>query len=88
MCDECGRYFCPSSCPEFSGFIVGSGSPRAYCSLCEQALYRGESYYLRGKEILCEDCAEALLPSELLDFLDCSSPKDFFEMLCVERREA
>ena len=88
ICDECGQYFCPDQCPNFSGFIVGVGHPVGVCSLCDGALYRGDKYFVCGEKTVCADCAEQLVSPELLDLFDCFSPEDFFEMLRAEMREA
>ena len=88
ICDECGQYFCPDSCPNFSGFIVGIGDPVRVCSLCESALYRKDKYFVFRDRTVCADCAERLIPPELLDLLDCFSPEDFFDLLRIDTCEA
>ena len=81
ICKICGQYTCPSSCPEFDGYIVGIGSASGECEICGARIYEGDEYFRKNGKALCEDCAEELISQELLDFLGCADIKDFFDML-------
>ncbi len=81
ICKICGQYICPSSCPEFDGFVAGLGSALGECELCSARVYEGDEYYIKNGKILCEECTRELISPELLDFLECADIKDFFDML-------
>lgn len=81
ICDECKQYVCPSSCPSYEGRSLNSSELVGACSRCDEILFFGDEYYRREGGILCRECAEELVSSELLDFLDCDDVKDFFDML-------
>ncbi|MBQ8849833.1 MAG: hypothetical protein IJ011_05860 [Clostridia bacterium] len=65
MCKECGKQFCPSSCPEFSQALAGGGKSENVCFLCGEAIYPYELYYKKGKIRLCSVCESGLTLSEL-----------------------
>ena len=81
MCEYCMQYECPSSCPNFDGYISAVGTRLGECNNCEQGIYENEKHYKKNGKILCSECAEELIPPDLLDFLDCDSIDDFFDML-------
>ena len=81
MCEVCGQYVCPSSCPSFDGYIVGLGDPCGECSVCESRLYDDEATFSYDGKTVCAECAGELVSPELLSFLGCADIKDFFEML-------
>ena len=81
ICEFCRQYECPSSCPTFDGYISGAGAYIGKCDYCDQGIFEDDKYYKFGEKILCSECAEELISPELLDFLDCESIKDFFDML-------
>ena len=81
ICEYCFQYECPPACPNFNGYISGSGNRVGECVNCEQGIYEDDKYYAKNGKFLCKDCAEELITPELLDFLDCENIKDFFEML-------
>ena len=72
---------CPSSCPEFDGFVPGLGASVGECDICSALAYEDDGYLIKNGKILCEECAKELISPELLDFLDCADIKDFFDML-------
>lgn len=75
------QYECPASCPNFDGYVSGAGIRLGECAYCEQGIHEDDEYYSKNGKLLCKDCAEELISPELLDFLDCESIKDFFDML-------
>lgn len=81
ICDYCKNYVCPSTCPSFDGYMPSLGESVAICSTCEQRLYEDEEIYCYNDKYICKECAEELIPSELLEFLDCADIKEFFDML-------
>ena len=81
ICEICESYVCPSACPNFDGRVVGVGSPIGVCLECGGHIYDGDVHFCRDNKILCAECAEKLIPSELLSFLGCEDINDFFEML-------
>ena len=81
ICKYCGQYTCPSSCPSFDGNVAGLGARKGACARCETNVYDGEGYFEKNGKILCRDCAEELVSTELLDFLDCENLNDFFDLL-------
>ena len=72
---------CPSSCPEFDGYVVGLGNAIGECEICASRVYEDDGHFIRNGKILCQDCAKELISPELLEFLDCAEIKDFFDML-------
>jgi hypothetical protein len=81
ICKICGQYTCPSSCPEFNGYLVGVGASIGECELCGTRVYDDGQYYsVNGKKI-CFECAEEIVSPDLLDLLDCADMNEFFEML-------
>ena len=86
MCKECEQSFCDSFCPEFSGYIPGSGAPRACCPFCGNGIYSGDFYYLIGEEAYCEECVEALDISELAEIFGYSKISYLIEELGGEHR--
>lgn len=72
---------CPSSCPEFDGFVSGLGFSLGECNMCSARVYEGDEYYEKNGKILCEECAKELISPELLELLECTDIKDFFDML-------
>lgn len=72
---------CPSSCPEFDGYVSGLGDSLGECEICAARVYDDDGHCVKNGKILCRDCAEELISQELLDFLDCNDIKDFFDML-------
>lgn len=81
ICKICGQYICPSSCPEFDGYVAGLGSASGECEICGARVYSGDGHFIRGNKIICKDCAEELISPELLEFLDLADLKEFFELL-------
>lgn len=81
ICKICGQYSCPSSCPEFNGFVAGLGTSIGECEICSARVYDDDGHFVKNGKILCQDCAEELISPELLEFLDCADIKDFFDML-------
>ena len=77
----CGQYICPSSCPEFDGFVAGLGSSLGECFVCSARVYEDDEYFVKDNKILCEVCASELISPELLEFLDCADIDEFFDML-------
>ena len=75
------QYECPSSCPNFDGYIHGAGARIGQCESCEQGIYEDDVHYKKNGKLLCVECAEELISPELLQFLDCDNIKDFFDML-------
>ncbi len=75
------QYECPSSCPNFDGYVSGVGSRIGECTVCEQGIYEDDKHYIKNGKFLCSECAEEFISPELLEFLDCSDIKDFFDML-------
>lgn len=65
MCKECGRQICPPSCPEFDHKLAGMGGAVAFCALCGEAIYSGETYYRRGGVALCPSCGDYARLDEL-----------------------
>jgi hypothetical protein len=72
---------CPSSCPEFDGYLADLGSSVGKCEICSSRAYEYDGHFIKNHKILCKECAEELISQELLDFLDCDDVKDFFDML-------
>ena len=81
ICDECKKYVCPSSCPSFGGRGVGTEAMIGECTRCQVRLYSDDAYFEREGRHICAECAEELISDELLDILNCSDIKEFFEML-------
>lgn len=75
------QYECPSSCPNFDGYIQGAGDRIGECECCEQSIYEDDIHYRKNGKFICVECAEELISPELLQFLDCDNIKDFFDML-------
>lgn len=72
---------CPSSCPEFDGFVVGLGNSLGECEICSERAYENDGHYIKNGKILCKECAKELISPELLEFLDLTDIQDFFDML-------
>ena len=54
MCDICGRYTCPSSCPNAEEEKISE------CAVCGADIMAGYDYYKINDEDWCEECiAEA-----------------------------
>lgn len=51
MCDVCGRYICPSNCPN-------AADPPKFgeCVACGAEINEGDDYYDINDELWCEDC--------------------------------
>lgn len=81
ICDYCKKIACPSSCPGFSGHSPELRGQVGECYECSSYVYEGDSHVLYGGRLLCRECAEELVPPELLSFLKCKDVKDFFDML-------
>ena len=81
ICKICGQYKCPSSCPEFSGYIPGLGACVDECFICGTRVYEDDEFFEKNGRVLCDDCVKDLISQELLDFLDCTDVKDFFDLL-------
>ncbi len=81
ICKICGQYICPSSCPEFSGYVPGIGISKNECFMCGVRIYEDDEFFKKNGKVLCKDCAEELISQELLDFLDCTDVTEFFDML-------
>ena len=81
ICDYCGHYVCPSSCPSFNGRLISLGTAVGKCHICSSNVYRDEAHHVHDGRILCEDCASELITDELLEFLDCADIKEFFDLL-------
>jgi hypothetical protein len=81
ICKICNKYFCPPSCPNFDGFVVGVGSSVGECEICSSRIYADDVQFEKNGKFLCQDCAEELISLELLGFLDLTDIKDFFDVL-------
>lgn len=81
ICEICESYVCPSACPHFYGRVTGVGEPIGRCHICGARIYEGDGHFCRDEKMLCAECAEELIPSELLSFLGCENKNDFFDML-------
>lgn len=81
ICNYCKKIICPSSCPEFNGYLPELGDSVGLCFECSTFVYEGDSHFSHDGKLLCRECAEELISPELLDFLDCKEIKDFFDML-------
>lgn len=51
------------------------------CAVCEERIYADDVHFSREGKLLCEECAGALISTELLRFLELDDINDFFEML-------
>jgi len=81
ICDYCGQYVCPPPCPDFEGRVAGLGRSVSECSICGQRFYVSDVCFGYKNKPICIECAEELIPSELLEYLDCADLNDFFDML-------
>ena len=81
ICKICGQYVCPSSCPEFSGYVVGVGISIGNCELCGTRVYEDDEYFCVNDKKICRECAEEIVSPDLLDLLGCADMNEFFEML-------
>lgn len=81
ICDYCQKYVCPAPCPNFDGYEAGLGGPQSRCFNCESKIYGGETSYTYEDKTICQECAEELIPKELLELLDCKNFKVFFDLL-------
>ena len=81
ICKICGQYSCPSSCPEFDGFVEGLGNALGECEICSSRCYTDDGHFCKDDKYLCVECAEILISPELLQYLDCVDIKEFFDML-------
>ena len=81
ICDCCGFYICPSSCPNFNGRLVSLGYPIGECYNCLSDVYSEEPHHVHDGRILCEKCASEVVSVELLEYLDCENIKEFFSLL-------
>jgi hypothetical protein len=81
ICDICKQYVCPSACPNFLSSVSLHGSAVGACFLCAGSIYDGNDFYVHNERLICAECACELIPSELLEFLECESIAEFFEML-------
>ena len=72
---------CPSSCPEFDGYVVGLGDALGECEICSSRVYEHDGHLVKNGKNLCKECAQELIPLELLEFLDCADIVEFFDML-------
>lgn len=81
ICEICESYVCPPACPHFDGRVTGVGEPIGRCHICGARIYERDGHFCRDEKILCAECAEELIPSELLSFLGCEDINDFFDML-------
>lgn len=81
ICKICGQYKCPSSCPEFNGYVAGLGYSTGTCELCGSRAYGDDGHYPINGKIICQECAEEIVSPDLLELLDCADIKEFFEML-------
>ncbi len=61
MCKECLRIFCVPSCPSHAS------DTRCYCSLCEEGIGTGETYFLQGGVRICRSCLEHMDLDDLAD---------------------
>ena len=77
MCNYCEKSNCPSSCPEFDGYIPGIGQPVATCGLCGADIYRGDRYI---DDENCPICAECASETELDELVVLSHSEDFWEV--------
>lgn len=55
MCQICGRFYCPSGCPN-----APEPEPEVFarCDACDDEIYDGEDYYEIGDCKYCEACVE------------------------------
>ena len=81
ICEICEKYICPPACPNYAGRVVGLGATVGYCYECGGRIHEEEEHFRFYDRFLCDQCADELIPSELLSFLACSDIKDFFELL-------
>ena len=81
ICKICGQYRCPSSCPEFDGYVAGLGRSIGSCELCGARAYDDDGHYSVNNKIICPDCAEEIVSPDFLELLECADIKEFFEML-------
>ena len=81
ICKICGQYSCPSSCPEFDGYVPGLGNADGECEICGARVYSGDGHFVSNGKIICGDCAEELVSDELLELLGLADLKEFFELL-------
>lgn len=81
ICEICKSYVCPPACPNFDGRVVGLGTRNGECHICGAGIYEGDGHFCRDEKMLCVECAEELISSELISFLGCEDINDFFDML-------
>lgn len=81
MCDICGRYFCPPSCPGNDGYDLLRGAPRGNCLFCGSELYAGDRVYERDGKVLCLECAENADLETVLEIGECKTSTELFEEL-------
>ena len=61
MCDQCGKYICPPSCPKYVGRSAYKGRIYGICGVCRRIIYVTDRSIRKGEVLLCEECA---FPSE------------------------
>ena len=81
MCEYCRQYECPPACPNYDGYSSSLGTCFGGCELCGSGIYDDVGHYTFKGKHLCEECVEDLVSPELLDFLGCTTIKEFFDML-------
>lgn len=76
------KYYCPPSCPSFSGYMPELPEALGACALCYTKLREGDRIYKYKSKLLCKDCANDVITEALMEFLDISSQEELFDMLC------
>lgn len=57
MCDQCGRYRCPPTCPRYSGQSSQKGRIFGACGVCRKIIYSADNTFRKGELLLCLSCA-------------------------------
>lgn len=66
MCEFCDMSHCLPACPNFDGYLPGTGEPVASCGLCGAEIYPGERYIDDENCPVCPACAADMQLDELV----------------------
>ncbi len=84
MCKECGKIFCPRSCPRYGNPKRDSLRLYGYCSICGDVLCADTRSFIIKSHGICEYCLKNLTISELMEECDVADISDITDMLGIK----